>query len=123
MISLQVVNDDLQESRWKNLTRNNEEAAACSMTAKIYMNLICIAGGEGFGWAFCFVFSIEVAQCGQEGRKADRMGGKEVGKTFSIEIVYIPQPAKLKGQQCVVYLSVAFDMKYFISGSAFERSS
>lgn len=35
MILLQAVDDDLQESGWKNLTRVNEEATACSVTTEI----------------------------------------------------------------------------------------
>lgn len=79
------------------------------------MKLMYVGGGEFFGWVFCFVLSLEVAQCGQEGRKAERMGGKEAENTFGIKIVCMPQPVKLKKKPCVVYLSVAFDMEYFIS--------
>lgn len=77
----------MQESRWKILTRDNEEPAACSVTTEIsgviYMNLMYVGGGDFFGWVFCFVLSLEVAQCGQEGRKADRENGRKRGREYS----------------------------------------
>ena len=59
----------------------------------------------------------------KEGRQTERMGGKETENAFSIKIACMHQPAKLKKKPCVVYLSVAFDMKHFISSSTFEKSS
>lgn len=52
------------------------------------------------------------------------MGGKEAENTFSIKIMCISWPAKLRKKVCVVcVLSVAFDVEYFISNSTFEKSS
>lgn len=59
----------------------------------------------------------------KEGKQTERMGGKETENTFNIKIVCMPQPAKLKKKPRVVYLSVAFDVEYFISSSTFEISS
>lgn len=114
--------------RWKNLTRDNEDATACSVIAEIlcviYMSLMYVAGGEGFWVAFLFCFmsrGCTVWPGRKEGRQ--RMRGKEAENTFSMKIVRMPQPAKLKKKPRVVYLSVAFDMQYFISSSTFEKSS
>lgn len=73
MISLQLVDDYLQESRWKNLSRGKEDATACVVTTKIsgviYMTIICVGRAEFFGCIL--VLSLEVAQCGQEGRQTE----------------------------------------------------
>lgn len=53
----------------------------------------------------------------KEGRQTGRMGGKEAENIFSIKVTCRRQPVKLKKKACVVYVSVAFDMKYFISSS------
>lgn len=59
----------------------------------------------------------------KEDRQAERMGGKEAKNTFSIKIVCMPQPAKLKKKPCVVYLSVAVGVEYLISSNTFEKNS
>lgn len=130
MIWLQAVDGDLQESGWKNLTRVNEEATACSVTAEIsgviYMNLMLCWRGWFFWVSFLFCFKSRgctMRPGRKEGRQAERMGGKEAENMFSVEMVCVPQPAKLKKKPCVVYLSVAFDGKYFISSSTFEEGS
>lgn len=53
----------------------------------------------------------------KEGRQTERMGGKEAENIFSIKVTCRPQPVKLKKKTCVVYVSVAFDVKYIIAYS------